>query len=590
MTDQHTSQSNGPETKEPTIIHGTPLTGGIAIGKVFRPKSGPPQIRESIDVDIEGEKLRFETAKLAASRIVRDLIAQAEEGSDPQKILQFQQSLLNGSDLDRIAKIIENRSLNAEAATRNFLLDFRTRIAATGLRDKIQDLLDLEQLILGELDPNIKNNSTAKIIANLDEPRIIVVDDFEPLILMRPECRRKIKGIISLRDGPSGHTKIAASAFRIPLISSINPNELIDDDFVLISNSSGQVIVNPTPEMIQDAESEALTREHSRRQATLQDNPSVTVDGIEVQLFANIVDPSQWREVVTSGCKGVGLFRTEMTILRDGNFIGLDQQCREYIDLIKNLAPDPVTIRVFDYGREDKSLEGFRPENGEHGLELALNALREELKTQLSAIVRASLLAGAGVKILLPTVSSVNQVVRVRQMINDARQVESARLNSRRAPKIELGAMIENPAALLAIKELAKIVDFFSVGTNDLCRTMLDMERTQAGYRPTHPAMVSALRIIASAAKRSNKPVTICGTVAEDPIMIPMLLGCGFTRFSASPSMLAEINHIVRISSVGECKRAVEKMINQSNTALKNQVLLTDLHTKMEARETPSSD
>jgi phosphoenolpyruvate-protein phosphotransferase (PTS system enzyme I) len=389
------------------------------------------------------------------------------------------------------------------------------------------------------------------------DPLVLVASDISPADMLQFK-RSVFTGFVTDVGGRTSHTAIVARSLDIPaVVGTREASRLIrQDDWVVIDGDAGVVVVNPSPIVL--AEYRFRQRESELERARLdrlRHTPAVTLDGQPVELLANIELPGDADAALAAGAQGIGLFRSEFLFMnRGGSLPDEDEQYEAYRQAVLAMRGLPVTIRTVDVGA-DKPLERLSPQElrHEHGLNpaLGLRAIRWSLsepgmfRQQLRALLRAA--ACGPVRILIPMVAHLSEADAVREALERARQqLDAAGLAH---GPVELGAMVEVPAAAIIIRALLARFDFVSIGTNDLIQYTLAIDRADEAvahlYDPWHPAVIELLRLTIAAAREAGKPVSVCGEMAGDPVFTELLLALGLRSFSMHPACVAAVKQRV---------------------------------------------
>ncbi len=385
-----------------------------------------------------------------------------------------------------------------------------------------------------------------------------------------------VLGLVVTGGSALSHSAILARSLRLPMVVGAREalERLTDDDLLLIDGGTGEIVAHPT------AQDLIRYRQFQREQARSLDQlarfkhaPSQTVDGIHIHLFANAEMPADLAQARACGAEGVGLYRTEFLFLQRRELPDEEEQFTAYRNVVLAMAGAPVTIRTLDLGADKADATGLtlaaepNPALGVRGVRLALR-WPAVFATQLRAILRAS--AFGPVRILVPMVTSADELVAVRAAIESgARELRSA--GHEIADHYELGAMIEVPAAAIALPTLTRHLDFIAIGTNDLTQYLLAADRNNDAlgelYDPLHPAVLKLLAQIIATGKRTNKPVTLCGEMAGDARCAPLLIALGLTGFSMHPSSLLEVRQAVATCDHARLRRLAPRLLRAQSKA-----------------------
>ncbi|MDQ8032704.1 MAG: phosphoenolpyruvate--protein phosphotransferase [Bordetella sp.] len=403
-----------------------------------------------------------------------------------------------------------------------------------------------------------------------DDPLVVVAHDISPADMLRLRGGRFAAFVTDL-GGPTSHTAIVARSMGVPAVVAMgNVRELVrDGDMLIVDGAAGVVVVNPSRRILQ--EYRARQRTYAEERATLallRDEPSVTLDGIDVALHANIELPEEASLALAQGAQGIGLFRSEFLFMGRADLPGEEEQYEAYASVVKVMAGRPVTIRTLDIG-SDKTLDGeatvaTNPALGQRAIRYCL-ARPEMFATQLRAILRAS--AHGTVRLLVPMIAHMHEVKAAFAAIEAARRELDAR-GQAYAAHIEVGAMVEVPAIAIAIEPFAQALDFLSIGTNDLIQYTLAIDRGDHDvselYDPLHPAVLRLVANTINAGERAGIPVAVCGEMAGDARLTRLLLGLGLTEFSMHPQQLLDVKREIRRAHSNALRVKVATALNRA--------------------------
>jgi phosphoenolpyruvate-protein phosphotransferase (PTS system enzyme I) len=562
-----------------TILRGVGVSPGIVLGRALV-LEGPHLAVYRMDVPasgIEAEVRRFRSAVRRAWRQLRTLCGrvQAEAGESYARVFEAQILILKDRALlQETLDLIRRERVNAEWAFRTVVGRYTeafARLVDPGLRERGTDIEDVEARVQAILTGSRSRHD----LAGLAEDVIVVSPWLSPSDAAGLD-RGHVVGLAIDGGGPTSHTAIIASALGIPAVAGLRDASrlLRTGDLLVLDGSEGVILKDPT-----DKET-AVWRERQARLArretdllALRDLPAVTRDGVRVRLLANIELPEEMRVARLCGAEGVGLYRSEYLYLtRAQGPPGEEELYRVYRDLAESALPHDVVIRSLDLGGEEQpSPVRGRPESNPV---LGLRAIRlclkhEELfRTQLRAIFRAA--AHGGVRLMFPMVSGLEELRRARAIVDSVRRdLEKEGVSF--APEVPLGIMIEVPAAALIAERLAREVDFFSIGTNDLIQYALAIDRGNEAvaylYEPLHPAILVLIRRVAEAAGAAGVSVSVCGEMAANPVAVVVLLGLGITELSMNPASIPPVKNLIRGLSIAESRAAVEEALRLDTAA-----------------------
>ena len=554
------------------LISGISLSRGVARGNAYvlataAEYAAPMLTIAERDAPKEIERLQgaLADALTQLSALQRDV--QERLGADAAEIFNAQVLILQDPHfLDKMAKLIRARQINAEAALAEVIEKYSRAMSEVRdeyLRERGADVRDLGRRLLALL---IKRQSTDALA--IPEGSIVVADELLPSLTASLEAG-KVRAFVTERGGRTSHAAILARTNGIPAVSGIKgaPVEIRTGDYLVVDAIAGAVIVNPKPAVVR--EYEKVQAEFDAYRTSLNsvlDLPACTKDGTTVALMANIGKFADAEAALLFRAEGVGLYRTEFSFLIRSMLPSEDEQYTAWKKVADRLMPRPVVFRVLDVGA-DKTLpclplpRAVNPSLSRRGIRLML-AHPEILRTQLRALLRVS--ATHPVSILLPMVGAVEEAAAARQILEQAKN-QLRREGQPFNPDVPLGAMIETPAAALIICRLAQVVDFFSLGTNDLVQYMLAADRQdpemEPYYDPLHPAVLATLRRLVEDARTAGKQISICGDMAGDPLYAELLLGLGLRSFSVAPGEILELKNAVRSVDSREAAKVAERAL-----------------------------
>lgn len=552
------------------IRRGIGVSSGYAIGEAhvldredFRVNRRPISPKE-VDREIE----RFKTAVEAATADLRKQIAAL-----PQKIRDVAGSILK-SQLDHLQneplqqEIVEEIRRNLSTAEYAAQRTIRRKIKL--LEDSgndafvkriLPDLVEFENAMLRNLI-GTKRSETAHI----DGKVVIVAHDLSPGQALRLD-RKKVLGILTEVGGLTSHTAIVAKSLGIPAVVGVEgvTSDISGGDMVVLDGTGGTVIISPdegTLKRYQAMERNFVILERQRAKE-LHDLPAVTRDGTRIEIFANIESPEEIPEAIESGAEGIGLYRTEFLFLENGFHPTEKDHLDAYTRAVTLLGKRKIIIRTVDLGADKMPVDGIPRESNPF---LGTRAIRlcferpDIFKTQLRAILKAT--ARGNVGMMIPMISSLREVVLVKEAIEDVRR-ELRRDEEPAGEGMELGIMIEIPSAAIIADRLAPHVDFFSVGTNDLIAYSVAVDRANERvaplYQPAHPAVLRLLRDVIAAGAKFGKNVSVCGEMSSDPNFTLFLLGIGLRHFSVAHPVIPDLKKLIRTVSIDDAKAVAEK-------------------------------
>ncbi|MCP4715895.1 MAG: phosphoenolpyruvate--protein phosphotransferase [Deltaproteobacteria bacterium] len=560
------------------ILHkGIGASPGIIISKALLVDHGRPDFshyRLSDENQIIEETARL---KKALDESKRQLIKVKQEVS--QKKIKEAQYIIDTHILilqDRILiddtiKRIKNDKIDAAWALKNTIRELRKNINEISddyMQERTSDIEYIEKRILRNLA-----GKKAELLSNITEKVIIVATDLSPADTANLNVS-EVLGFLTEIGGKTSHTAIMARALKIPSVVGLQDitSQISNGDMLIIDGSHGVVIINPDSEtLFKFQEKKEQYEEFERGLLKYKTLSPESRDGYRIQLLANIEIVEEVTSVIDFGAEGIGLFRTEFLYINKKELPGEEDLFSIFKDVILQVTPHPVTIRTLDIGGDKflSHIEVADEMNPAMGLRAIRFCLREIsiFKTQLRAILRAS--AFGRVKILFPMISCVTEVKQIKQIL---KEVKADLKKEKKAfdPGIEIGIMIEVPSAATIADLLAREVDFFSIGTNDLIQYLLAIDRVNEQvsylYQPLHPAVLRLLRRIIDSAHDQGIPVAMCGEMAGEPMYLSILLGMGIDELSMNPISILETKKVLRSLTYNDCKALTEKVFSFSTS------------------------
>lgn len=535
-------------------IHGVSASKGIAIGKLSLNKQTLEKVLRHPVTDINAEVNRLIAARTATERTLRGLHQKAlrELGEEDSLIFQIHLMLLEDHDyFDSIKDSIVQNKVNAEYAvwmvSNRFYLLF-SQMENEYMRARGDDILDISQHLLRYLNP-----AFAIRLERLSGRGIIAAADLLPSEAVRVDRKRTLAFVT--RDGSQySHAAILLRTMGIPYVVGLGEgfDELIHAECVIVDGSRGDVILDPDPAALHEYEErERKYQEHQKALRELKGCPAITKDGYRIGVHANIGHAEDVDLALENDADGIGLFRTEFLYLGSNANPTEDGQFEAYRKVLQQMKGKRVIIRTLDVGEEPGTSQ-WRYRDYENPI-LGIRAIRSSLQsrgvfmTQLRAILRASIYGK--VAIMFPVITSEQEILDAKRMVRQAREELEAE-GVPVAERIELGAMIETPASVIISDLLARHVDFFSIGTNDLTQYTLAMDRNNPAIAPYynlhHPAVMRMIRIAVENAKKNGIWTSICGESASDPQLTQFYLSLGVDELSVAPSAVLEIRRAVR--------------------------------------------
>ena len=559
------------------MLRGVPISPGVAVARAFR--LDPALARHSPNL-LDAAALSDETARFdqACDTVAAELDqtidrVRHEVGEDSADIFRGHRAILRDpAFVAKVKSFILNDQLDAVTSLNKTLEEYDllfARIRDEYLRERMTDIRDVAEQIIGHL--------------TLEKDRL-AIGLSEPLILVAPEIRPSqaamfdklpVSGIATEAGGSTGHAAVLARGLGIPAVSGLSGilAQVHNGDLLVVDGREGIVIINPGPEV--EAAYRKLQREYVDLRDSLVENrdlDAVTKDGERIELLANVNTVIDAAAATGVGAVGVGLFRTEYVFLTHPTVPTEDEQVAAYRKVIEAAPNRSVVIRTLDLGgdKQVKYFSHYRQSNPFMGWRsIRMTSEHPEFfQTQLRAIFRAG--AGGSVSILFPMISTVEEVRKIRRLLDRARMA----LHRQKVPygeSVSFGVMVEVPAAAECIDHILAEVDFVSIGSNDLVQYLMaadrDNPRVAALCDPLHPAVLRVLKRIIGRCVRKNKPVTLCGEMAGRPMGLLPLIGMGLRRMSMSPAFVPAIKELVRSISTTDARRVARAVLRMQTAA-----------------------
>jgi phosphoenolpyruvate-protein phosphotransferase len=556
-----------PRSEDPNVILGVAASPGLAVGQIQHVRQIDIKVQETGDRP-EAERRKLEQAIDQALLEVEALRARVHSQGDPSKAAIFaaHQELLEDPGLMDMANSAINKGKSAEFAWKQTYTAQAKQLAGLDnelLAQRANDVRDVGMRVLRILTGVV---ATTPIYP---EHTILVAEDLTPSDMANLD-RAKVAGFCTLAGGSTSHVAILARSMGIPAIAGTEPRvmELADETSVILDGTKGTLRLNASADTL-DAVRRRIARQKAQRESDRQvaHRPAVTQDGQRIEVAANIGGIRDAEEAMPLGAEGVGLLRTEFVFMDRGAAPTEDEQTAIYRSILEVLGRDrPLILRTLDVGG-DKPLPYLpipheeNPFLGERGVRIGFDR-PEILRIQLRAALRA---ASAGkLRIMFPMIGRMEEIQMVKAMLEEERQKLGV-------DPVEVGIMVEIPAAALMAEQFAQEVDFFSIGTNDLTQYTLAMDRGHPKLAPyvdgLHPAVLRLIRQAVQGANRQGKWVGVCGGIASDPQAIPILIGLGVTELSVSVSVIPSIKAQVRSLTLTDCQQLAEQALNLKTAA-----------------------
>ena len=551
-------------------IQGISGSRGVAVGNVYR------YIQEEIvipDYTVAEDKVEEEIGKFAAAMAATlkqlDTIRQKaldEMGPEEAAIFEAHMQIAQDPSLsDGIKSLVESSHTNVVAATAQTIETFANIFLGMEdayMRERGADIKDIgDRLMRNMLGMNPRG------LSHISGEVILVAQDLAPSDTASLD-KNVVKGIVTAAGGPTSHAAIMARTLEIPAVMGVGDIEsFVDGDKAVVLGTDGIVEMNPSDADWDEYTNQAAAfQEELKRLRESANLEATTTDGHHVELFGNIGKAKDAKNALTMGAQGIGLYRTEFLYMENDELPAEDVQFEEYKKVAQDMKGKPVIIRTMDIGgdKELKCLDlpsEMNPFLGYRAIRISLNR-PDIFKVQLRALLRAS--AFGDIHIMYPMIASVEEVKQANAMLDECKEeltAEGKEFNK----DIKVGIMIEVPAAAIISPILAKYVDFFSIGTNDLCQYTLAVDRMNEAigslYQPLHPGVLRLIKHVIDASHEQGKFTGMCGELAGDPVATMILLGLGLDEFSMTASSIPLIKNILRSVSKAECEEVANKAL-----------------------------
>ena len=551
-------------------IQGISGSRGVAVGNVYR------YIQEEIvipDYTVAEDKVEEEIGKFAAAMAATlkqlDTIRQKaldEMGPEEAAIFEAHMQIAQDPSLSNgIKSLVESGHTNVVAATAQTIETFANIFLGMEdpyMRERGADIKDIgDRLMRNMLGMNPRG------LSHISGEVILVAQDLAPSDTASLD-KNVVKGIVTAAGGPTSHAAIMARTLEIPAVMGVGDIEsFVDGDKAVVLGTDGIVEINPSDaDWAEYTNQAAAFQEELKRLRESANLEATTTDGHYVELFGNIGKAKDAKNALTMGAQGIGLYRTEFLYMENDELPAEDVQFEEYKKVAQDMKGKPVIIRTMDIGgdKELKCLDlpsEMNPFLGYRAIRISLNR-PDIFKVQLRALLRAS--AFGDIHIMYPMIASVEEVKQANAMLDECKEeltAEGKEFNK----DIKVGIMIEVPAAAVISPILAKYVDFFSIGTNDLCQYTLAVDRMNEAigslYQPLHPGVLRLIKHVIDASHEQGKFTGMCGELASDPVATMILLGLGLDEFSMTASSIPLIKNILRSVSKAECEEVANKAL-----------------------------
>lgn len=559
-------------------FEGIGVSPGIAFGRVHVVREDLDEVvRYQIAPSQVGDEIgRFEAGLIQTRMQILEMQQRIAESIGAKDAAIFDAHLLVVEDrtlIDEVLRKLKNDLCNVEWAFQEVATRYAetlSKIDDPYLRERALDIQDVTKRVIRNLQ-----GKAPKAFLSLSQPHILVTHNLTPSDTAMMN-RENVLGIATDLGSRTSHAAILARSLNIPAVLGLHDitAKIETGQHVLVDGSDGWLIVNPTAETLEHYKQIESRRARVADQLKqLRETTSITRDGRHIVLSANIELPTDVDAVAANGAEGIGLYRTEFLYLNRDTLPSEEEQYEIYRNVAERVRPNPLIIRTFDLGGDKLAGAAVVDIGDELNPFLGWRAIRfclenhDIFKTQLRAILRASTVGN--VKVMFPMISGLDELRRAMAVLNGCKQ-ELRNSKIEIADKLEVGAMVEIPSAAICANALAGEVDFLSIGTNDLIQYALAVDRVNEKvaylYEPTHPAILRLLKMVADAAHANRIWVGVCGEMAGDVALVPLLLGLGVDELSAAATLVPRVKRAVQSLTIPECRELVEETL-KLNTA-----------------------
>ncbi|MDP4178623.1 MAG: phosphoenolpyruvate--protein phosphotransferase [Bacillota bacterium] len=557
------------------MLRGINVSSGIAFGNILMVESSEIKIEKKKIEDIEAEVLRFSEAVEKSREELNKVKEKAlkDFGEDKAQIFETYLLILDDPEfIDAAISKIKDEKVNAEYAFAEIRDSFITILESMDdsyMRERAADIKDVSNRILRYL-----LNLNYIDLSSLESDVILAAHDLTPSETAVMD-KKRVLGFLTEIGGKTSHTAIMARSLEIPAVVGVKnlTKNLKNGDYVVFNGETGEVIINPDNNTIEGYKK--LKNDYEKKNKQLKvfiGKETKTLDGKHIELVSNIGTPKDLDTLIKNDAEGVGLYRTEFLYMQGESEPTEEEQFEAYKTVLEKLNPKPVVIRTLDIGG-DKKLdylkidEEMNPFLGYRAIRLCLDK-KEIFKIQLRALLRAGVYGN--LKIMFPMISSLQELINAKAVLNEAKE-ELEKENISYSKNIEIGMMIEVPSAAIISDILAKHVDFFSIGTNDLIQYTCAVDRMNEKishlYSQFNPAVLRLIKLVIDNAHKEGKWVGMCGEAAGDKKMIPILLGFGLDEFSMSSSSILPARRLINSLNMNEAKSLSDKVLEMQTDA-----------------------
>jgi len=555
-----------------TMIKGIAASSGIAIAKAYRLVEPDLSFKKTTVDNPEIEVSRLQDAVKVSLEELEAIKNHAEKNLGADKAAIFDAHILVLNDPEMMGQIedkIKNEKINAEAALKevsDMFVQIFDSMDNEYMRERAADIRDVTKRVLAHL-----LNVTIPSPSLINEEVIVVAEDLTPSDTAQLN-RDYVKGFTTDIGGRTSHSAIMARSLEIPAVvgTKVATTEISNGDLLILDGLSGEVHINPTEELLEEyRKKQADYAKQLEEWAKLVNEPSITKDGVQVELVANIGTPADVEGALQNGAEGVGLFRTEFLYMGRDELPSEEDQFEAYKAVLEGMKGKPVVVRTLDIGG-DKELsylklpEEMNPFLGFRAIRLCLDRT-DIFRTQLRALLRASVYGN--LKVMFPMIATLDEFRKAKALFLE----EKEKLEKEGIPvsdSIELGIMVEIPSTAVLADQFAKEVDFFSIGTNDLIQYTMAAdrmnERVSYLYQPYNPSILRLVKMVIDASHKEGKWTGMCGEMAGDETAIPLLLGMGLDEFSMSATSILKARSLIRKLSKADMEKLAEEALQKS--------------------------
>jgi phosphoenolpyruvate-protein phosphotransferase (PTS system enzyme I) len=570
------------------VLLGKPASNGIAIAKAYRLIEPDLTVKKTSIEKVEEEVSRFRSAVEQSKEELEAIRDHAKEHLGEDKAEIFEAHILVLSDPELLTAIedkISSESVNAEFALKEVSDMFVTMFEQMDnayMKERAADIRDVTKRVLSHLlGVQLPNPSL------ISEEVIIIAEDLAPSDTAQLN-KTYVKAFTTDIGGKTSHTAIMARSMEIPAVvgTKTATKEIEHGDLVIVDGIKGEVHVNPTPEVVEKYKKEQAAYEEQKKEwAKLLHEKSISADGHQIELAANIGTPDDLEGVINNGAEGIGLFRTEFLYMGRTELPSEEEQFEAYKTVLEKMEGKPVVVRTIDIGG-DKELpylnlpKEMNPFLGFRAIRLCLEE-QEMFRTQLRALLRASVYGN--LKIMFPMIATLDELRQAKAILSEEKE-KLVSEGVQVAEQIEVGMMVEIPSTAVIADQFAKEVDFFSIGTNDLIQYTFAADRMNERisylYQPYHPAILRLVKMVIDAAHKEGKWVGMCGEMAGDEIAIPILLGLGLDEFSMSATSVLKARSQIRQLNKAEMEQLANNVLQLATTDEVIQAVQKAIHKK----------